>query len=469
MNQFISTAIPYVNASPHIGFALELVITDVLARHSRLRRHETFFVSGTDENSLKNVLAAERAGCDVKDFVAAHAAEFKALTEPLDLSTDDFIRTSVDCRHAPEVESLWRAVEAAGDIYRADYTGLYCVGCEQFYREPELVDGRCPEHGTEPERVAESNYFFRLSRYQNALVELIQSGRLRIEPATRRNEMLSFLARPLEDLSISRSVERAHGWGIEVPGDPTQIVYVWFDALVNYISAYGARRWRDADKISHVIGKGVSRFHAVYWPAILLSAGRRLPDEILVHGYVTTDGDKISKSAGRSIDVTGAAAACGTDALRYYLIRHVGSHRDGDFSTARLEHAYTHELANQLGNLVSRLVTLTHEHCIRDAASAAHDDLQRRVSAHLDAFAVHRALAEIWHEVEDVNAYISQQQPWRLAKAGQTTALHDVLGTALRRVRAIAYVLAPFLPRTSQRIHARLDSGPGEPLFPKSR
>ncbi|TDD74530.1 methionine--tRNA ligase [Actinomadura darangshiensis] len=326
----ITTTIPYVNARPHLGFALELVQADVLARHLR-RREDVRFQAGTDENSLKNVLAAEAAGVGVQEFVDGLAEEFSSLAGPLSLSVDDFIRTSRDPRHRAGVERLWRAWTESGDLYRRHYTGLYCIGCEQFYGEEELAGGRCPEHGTVPQRVSEENWFFRLSRYADRVHDLISSGALRIEPAERRNEVLSFIKGGLDDVSVSRSTGRAHGWGIPVPGDPDQVIYVWWDALCNYVTAldYGNggpdyRRWWEGDgRRIHLLGKGVVRFHAVYWPAMLLSAGLPLPDEVLVHGYLTAGGQKISKSGGATADPVDLVRRYGVDAVRWWLLREV--------------------------------------------------------------------------------------------------------------------------------------------------
>ena len=310
MTSYVTTTIPYVNARPHLGFVLELVQADVLARHRRVRGDAVRLLTGTDDNSLKNVLAAQAEGVPTARLVDRNAAAFAALHRPLSLSFDDFIRTSRDPRHRPGVERLWQACAASGDLYRKHYAGLYCVGCEQFYPPAELPGGRCPEHGTEPTAVAEENWFFRLSRYQERLSDLVSGGTLRIEPAARRNEVLAFIAGGLTDFSISRSARRAHGWGIPVPGDPDQVVYVWWDALGNYLSAldYGVdgpdyhRWWVAADRRVHLVGKGVVRFHAVYWPAMLLSAGVPLPTDILVHDYLTVAGQRLSKSAGNGVD-----------------------------------------------------------------------------------------------------------------------------------------------------------------------
>src|SRR5579859_3966909 len=349
---YVTTAIPYVNAQPHIGFALEIVLTDALARYHRLSGQHVRFLTGTDENSLKNVQAAEREGIPTRELVERNAAQFAGLREPLNLSFDQFIRTSSDPAHLAGVQKLWNAAAERGDIYKRTYHGLYCVGCEQFYTEDELVDGLCPEHFTKPDVVEEENYFFRLSRYQDQLLDLIESDTLRIEPRTRRNEVLSFLRMGLEDFSISRSVARAHGWGVPVPGDPDQVMYVWFDALGNYITALGyadegplyQEYWINNPNRVHVIGKGIIRFHAVYWPAMLLSAGVALPTTIFVHGYVTVGGEKISKSLGNVIDPVEIANQYGTDALRYYLLREIPATDDGDFTLERFIRAYNVDL-----------------------------------------------------------------------------------------------------------------------------
>jgi len=357
---YLSTTIPYVNARAHIGHALELVQADVLARHHRRLGEQVRFQSGTDDNSLKNVLAAEAAGYTTQELVTVNGRAFAELAGPLALSWDDFIHTSTDPRHRPGVERLWRASAERGDLYLRDYEGLYCVGCEQFYKPSELDDGRCPEHGTRPDVVAERNWFFRLSRYAAELRELIESGRLRIQPAARRNEVLGFLAAGLEDISISRSIDRARGWGIPVPGDPSQVIYVWWDALGNYITALGygtgaedyQRWWAGADRRVHLVGKGVLRFHAVYWPAILLSAGEPLPTEIVVHDYLTAGGRKISKSAGADLaDPVAVTGEYGTDAVRWWLLREVPRVGDADFTTQRLVDRANQDLANGLGNL----------------------------------------------------------------------------------------------------------------------
>ncbi|GAA1788352.1 methionine--tRNA ligase [Actinomadura chokoriensis] len=466
MGVYLTTTIPYVNARPHLGFALELVQADVLARH--LRRHgDVRFQAGTDDNSLKNVLAAQAAGIGVQEFVDARAEEFIGLAGPLSLSVDDVIRTSRDPRHRAGVERLWRACAAAGDLYRRHYEGLYCVGCEQFYDEAELPAGLCPEHGTAPQHVSEENWFFRLSRYAGRLHDLISTGRLRIEPAERRNEVLSFIAGGLEDFSISRSSERARGWGIPVPGDPGQVIYVWWDALGNYITAldYGndgaefRKWWTGGGRRVHLVGKGVLRFHAVYWPAMLLSAGLPLPDEVLVHGYLTAGGRKISKSAGVTVDPVELAGTYGTDAVRWWLLREVPRVGDVDFTAERLVRRANDELANGLGNLVNRVVSMVHRYrgglvpAAEEPGELAEvcGEVEGRVGAALGDFDFRRATAAVWEIADEANRYVNRVRPWELAKSGDGR-LDAVLAELVLACRVLSEQLAPFLPGLAARI-----------------
>ena len=365
MTFYITTAIPYVNAPPHLGHALELVQADVLARHRRQRGERVRFLTGTDDNALKNVAAARAAGVEVGAFVRANADRFAALREPLELSFDDFIRTGSDPRHAPGVAALWR--RSAADFYQHSYTGLYCAGCEQF-----LDDSGCAEHPAVPEPVEETNWFFRLSRYQGQILQLLESGQVRVEPAARRNEVLAFVRAGLRDISVSRPAARAGGWGIPVPDDPGQTVYVWWDALANYVTALGDGNelrtwWVGSDERVHVIGKGIVRFHAVSWLALLLSAGLPLPTTILVHDYLTVDGAKLAKSAGNAVDPVALIGRFGVDAVRWWLLSEVAPVGDTDFTVERLVARADRDLANGLGNLVNRTLTLARRH-VRPAA-----------------------------------------------------------------------------------------------------
>lgn len=500
----VTTAIPYVNAPPHLGFALELVQADVLARHRRSRGWAVRYQTGTDDNSLKNVQASEAAGVPVGDLVAGHAATYAGLRETLDLSFDDFISTSRDRRHRPGLERLWRACDEAGDLYRKHYEGLYCVGCEQFYVPAELTAaGECPDHGTPPETVAEENWFFRLSRYEALVHDAITSGRLRIEPEGKRKEALAFIAGGLDDFSVSRSVARARGWGIPVPDHPNQVIYVWFDALANYITAldFGApdaaayrRWWHEADRRVHVIGKGVLRFHAVYWPAILLSAGLPLPTDILVHDYLTVDGRKLSKSSDRSqhpghpVDPAGLAGRYGADALRWWLVRDVPRSGDVDFTIEGLVNRANDDLANGIGNLASRVATVVHRY--RDGLTPAvggalrpvdqsllsrYSTLSGEVDRALDAFDVRGAAVAIVDAVAEANRYIETVQPWGVARAegtgdgGATRRLDTVLGLLVHTCRAIAAELGPFVPGLSARLIHQFGGAAGRRLPPPER
>jgi methionyl-tRNA synthetase len=453
---YITSSIPYVNGDPHVGFALELVQADVLARHRRARGDDVRLLTGTDDHALKNVTAARAAGTPVAEFVRARAERFAALQGPLQLSYDDFISTSTDPRHRPGVERLWRACTATGDLYTREYEGLYCAGCEAFVQPEELRDGLCPEHGTPPERVSEQNWFFRLSRYQEEIEALIESGRLRIEPEQRRNEALAFVRSGLEDFSVSRAVERAHGWGIPVPGDPSQVVYVWFDALANYITAldFGSDGddyrlwWLESDERVHVIGKDILRFHAVYWPAILLSAGEPLPTTVLVHDFVTVEGTKLSKSSGATADPVAVVERYGADALRWWFSRSVPRSGDVDFRE-ELVAARATELANELGNLVNRTIALAGDRRLEAVLPAPPD-----VDAPLASYEIRAAADAVWSLVVEANRFVSTARPWELAGDERDAAVGRLLGACT----VIARELEPFLPEAAARIRAVLET-----------
>lgn len=477
---YVTTAIAYVNGDPHLGYALECVQADVLARHRRLRGDEVRLLSGTDDNALKNVDAALAAGLPVARFVAQKGDRFAALRTPLALSNDNFIRTSTDPRHRPGVERLWRACAQAGDLYQRDYEGLYCSGCEAFLAPADLRDGRCPEHAEAPAPVVERNWFFRLSRYEQALHDLVESGRLRIESAQRRNEVLSFIRGGLSDFSVSRSRVRARGWGIPVADDATQVVYVWFDALANYISAldYGSggeayrRWWCESDERVHVIGRGIIRFHAVYWPAILLSAGEPLPTAIYVHDYLTVEGRKISKSLGTAIDPRDVVERYGTDALRWWFARDVPPNGDVDVREALLV-ARANELADGLGNLVNRTIALVDRNRPRAAGAASCEDaadlalgcarLPAAIDDALRAFDLRSATSALWEVVAQANRFVAATRPWELAgaaRAGDAAArerLDAVLAALLDACGVIARELEPVLPDAAGRIARAID------------
>lgn len=491
---FISTAIPYVNGAPHVGFAWELVLADVLARYHRARGRHVYFLTGTDDNSLKNVRAAEDAGADTASFVRARGERFEALCRALGLSNDDFIRTALDARHAPAVECLWKACDAAGDVYRSSYRGAYCVGCERFYGPHELAAGGCPEHDAPLEFIDEENHFFRLARHQAEVDRLLSGGAVRIWPDVYRAEAHTWIQAGLTDFSISRSTARARGWGIPVPGDPGQIVYVWFDALANYVSALGyandaaelGQFWQGSARRIHVIGKNVTRFHCIYWPAILASAGLRAPSDVVVHGFLTVDGRKIGKSLGNGVDPFELVERYGADRVRHYLVRHFPLGRDGDFSLAALEHASNDELADQLGNLLQRVLVLLERNTggAIPAGSAGHAGsalpgllagAARRATeaarAQLERNDAPGALAEVFGFVRAQNLELSQHEPWTLARRARETSdasqraelearCRQLLADAARGLLWTGALLEPFLPDAAARIAAAL----GAPL-----
>ena len=477
---YITTAIPYVNAAPHIGHALEFIQGDAIARYHQLIGEEVLFLTGSDENALKNVQAAEKAGKPVQDFVNEYADRFEELLKKLNVRVDIFQRGSSQKTHFVSSQKLWELCNKNGDVYQKEYTGLYCVGCETFYEPSELDEnGECLEHpGKKLEEVSETNYFFKLSKYQERLIELISSDTLKIVPETRKNEMLSFLKQPLKDISISRSNERTKNWGVPVPGDDSQRMYVWFDALNIYQSGIGFgwndekyKEWWPADV--HIIGKGIARFHAIYWPAFLISAGLPLPKELFIHGYITVNGAKMSKSIGNVIDPFEMIDKYGVDAVRYYLLREIPSHGDGDFSERRFKELYNADLANGLGNLVARVSTLIQKNNL-DVTQLKHDrpnGLLEQITPHMKEYRIDLALELIWGAVTGLDKYINLQRPWRQeASDAKKTLSNIVIGSeSLTSLLEIAQTLTPFLPETSEKIlkqfSEKIESS--TPLFPR--
>jgi len=495
-NFYITTSIPYVNAEPHLGHALELVQADAAARHRRLRGQPVRFLTGTDDHALKNVTAARAAGLAVREFVDANAARFRGLRGPLGLSFDDFISTSADARHRAGVERLWRQCADRGDFYLRHYEGLYCPGCEQFYAPAELDHGVCAEHRTAPERVTEENWFFRLSRYTGELLHALQSGRVRVEPATRRNEVLAFIRAGLTDFSASRPAARAHGWGIPVPGDPGQIIYVWWDALANYITAlgYGGGElqyrdwWVNSGERVHVIGKGVIRFHVVYWLALLLSAGQPLPSAIYVHEYLSAGGAKLSKSSGNAISPRDLVDRFGTDAVRWWLLRDVARLGDTDFTAGRLVACANSDLANGLGNLQHRTLTLVHRYRAGRLAGPAGTTplgaglagacraLPQLIDDALARFDFRAATGAICSVVQAGNRLVEAQRPWELARREKqgdraaATRLDELLGVLAEACRVLASELQPFIPAGASALGSQLRThrgsiAPPTPVF----
>lgn len=465
---YITTAIPYVNAKPHIGHALEFVQADVVARYRKILGNDVLLLSGSDENALKNVQAAEQAGKPVAEFIDENAKLFQNLAEKLNIKFDVFQKGSTAAHHKSS-QKLWELCRE--DIYKKEYTGLYCVGCEQFYESSELDEnGECFEHpGKKLEQVSEENYFFRLSKYTDQIKKIIDEDTVRIIPDTRKNEILSFLKGGLKDISISRSNKRAKNWGVSVPGDDTQKMYVWFDALNIYQSGVGFaldeekyKQWWPADL--HVIGKGILRFHAVYWLAFLLSAKLELPKAILVHEYITINGQKMSKTLGNVIDPIELINKYEADALRYYFLAKISPFSDGDFSEEKFIETYNSDLANGLGNLVARIAKLCEKNNIhaKDSYKVWCADAEKGLSE----YKFNEAIQAIWVLIRESDKKINEDKPWTLAG----DELEKTLEELIKRIQEIAYNLKPFLPDTARKIEEQF-KGPkiksAEPLFPR--
>lgn len=478
-NVYITTSIPYVNAKPHIGFALEYVEADMLARYYReITGYNTRLQTGSDENSLKNVEAAEKAGEPVADYVERHAAAFMALKDLLHGSYDDFIRTRED-RHIKGAQHLWSSCKPE-DIYKKSYKGLYCVGCEAFYLEKDLAeDGTCPVHKKPLQVVEEENYFFKLSNYQDQLKEAIESGEMEIKPESRKNEILSFIEGGLEDFSISRSQERAKRWGVPVPGDDSQVMYVWFDALSNYINALGfgsddsslyEQFWcSENSKTIHVIGKDINRFHTVYWPAMLMSAGQPLPKQVLVHGFFTINGEKISKSLGNVIAPEELTDKYGTDATRFLLLREMPATSDGDLSFEKLDLRYK-ELANQFGNLISRTAAMSVSYFEGELDEVDHglDNLKKELSEKIDNFELKEYIDLLMQETWKLNEKIETEAPFKTVKENPKAAkktLSETRSVLLELVKLMKPVMPEKMTIAEDALSQTVNKV--EPLFPR--
>lgn len=468
---YITNSIPYVNASPHIGHALEFIQSDVINRYHRLLGDNVCYLCGSDENAIKNVQAAEKAGQDIQQFIDEHAAEFQKLARALNIHFDIFQKGSSENHHKAS-QKLWELCAENGDIYKKSYKGLYCVGCEQFYTPNELNEkGECFEHPGKPlEEVEEENYFFKLSNYQDKLLKLTESGEYQIVPEFRKNEIISFIKSGLQDFSISRSNERAKNWGVPVPDDPSQRIYVWFDALNIYQSGIGFatdeetyRKWWPADL--HVIGKGIIRFHAIYWPAILLSAGLKTPKKLFVHEYFTVNGQKMSKSLGNVINPIEMVEKYGADALRYYCLAKISPFQDGDFSEEKLKEAYNADLANGLGNLVARVAKLAEKHNLICHPELVSGSLHETVKQALDGFKFNEALVEIWSWITKADQQMNETKPWEL----EGEKAEEVLEDLSKQIVGIATNLKPFLPETAEKILKQFTEPitMREPLFPR--
>ena len=469
MKFYITTAIDYVNSRPHLGTAYEKILADVIARYHRLNGSETHFVMGNDEHSLNVQRRAVELGLDPIDYCDQMEREFRDVWATLDVSFDDFIRTS-EPRHHAAVRGLIERIRAAGDIYEGSYEGWYCVSCEAFKQEKDLVDELCPIHRVTPSWIQEKNHFFRLSRYRDRLLEHFEAHPEFLEPDIRRNEILRMLEGGLEDISITRAGQT---WGIQVPFDTDSVVYVWFDALINYISAAGfpddaemfGRLW-PADL--HLVGKDITRFHAVIWPAMLMSAGLELPRKVFGHGFVQFKGERMSKSLGAVVDPLEAAERFGADSLRMFLVREIPFGQDGDFSWQRFEERYNADLANNLGNLVSRVAAMGVRYAEgqlrcpsgrpgRVAGVAA--DVVTRYRTAMNQLRITEAVGAAFELIDATNEFITQTEPWALSKIPeQASQLQTVLFEAAEAIRISAILLVPIMPHASIEILRRLGS-----------
>ncbi len=460
---YLTTPIYYVNDKPHLGHAYTTMIADILVRHQRQRGQETFFLTGVDEHATKVARVAEAHGLSPQEYVDRISEVWRALPARLDATNDFFIRTS-DEGHKRFVRDFLQRIYDNGHVYEGVYAGLYCVGCEAFKSEDELVDGKCPLHDREPEWIEEKNYFFRLSSFQEQLLEIYDSRRDFVLPSFRYNEARSFIAGGLQDFSISRS---STDWGIPLPWDESQVAYVWADALINYLSALTYARpgedlvgefWPAA---RHVMGKDILRFHCIYWPALLLAAGYELPQQLFIHGYLLLDDRKISKSVGEVIDPLDLIDAYGADAVRFWAARAVSFGQDGAASLADVHERYERELGNDLGNLLSRTTAMIARYRdgrlegpgaspeIAEAIAAVH----ALVPGDLDAWNVTGAVDRIWDLVRRLNRYVEEQRPWEIAKDdARADELRGVLYDLADGLRAVAVAVSPYLPATAPKI-----------------
>lgn len=471
---YVTTSIPYVNAEPHIGFAMELIQADVLARYARSQNKPTLFSTGTDEHGGKIAEKAKEKGLTPQEFTDQISERFKELTELLNISNDRFIRTT-DKAHEQRAQLAWEALSK--DIYKGKYTGWYCTGDEAFFTETEVKanNGICPNHNRPYDKVEEENYFFKLSAYTDQVRQAIESNEFVIVPDRRRNEILSLLKEGLEDISVSRPKEKI-SWGIPVPGDKTQVMYVWVEALLNYITVLGYPEHEDFKKFwpadVQIIGKDIIRFHAAIWPAMLLSMGLPLAKQLYVHGFVNVEGKKMSKTLGNVVAPKDVVNKYGVDAFRYFFLRHIPSYDDGDFSWDAFETAYNNELANELGNAVQRTAAMVLKYqngLIGDIPPFEHDVAQYQTA--IEACKFDRALDEVWVQVRGLNQYIDEEKPWEVAKTGDENHLREVLAYQASCLLEIANLLVPFLPDTAEKIRSVFADGVIHPLkgtlFPK--
>ncbi len=471
---YVTTSIPYINGEPHLGHAMEFVIADVLARYARAQKAEVLYSTGTDEHGTKVAEKAAELKLTPKELADKNVLTFQELLKLLNISNDRFIRTT-DKGHEQRSQTIWKNL--AKDIYKGSYIGWYCTGCEEFVTETVAKDNSstCPIHNKPYQKLEEENYFFKLSKYSAQILEAIENSSFVILPETRRNEIVSLLKEGLEDISISRPKDKI-SWGVPVPDDPHQVIYVWFEALMNYITVLG---YPEHDDFKHfwpanyqVVGKDITRFHAAIWPGMLLALNVALPKVLYVHGFVTLNGQKMSKSTGNVVDPKEIISAYGVDAFRYYFLRKIPSYGDGDFTWQQFETSYNNELGNELGNAVQRTIVMIkkyQEGLIGDIPSAEHDIAAYHEAMRLCRF--DRALDLAWDQVRGLNQYIEETKPWEIAKAGDKEHLQEVLAYMVSCLMEIASLLEPFMPNTAAAINQIFADGlihaPEAVLFPK--
>ncbi len=453
-NFYITSTLPYVNADPHIGFAFEIVTADIIARYKRLMGQEVFFTTGTDEHGQKISQKAQEEGKDVQVYVDHFAGQFEKLKAGLNLSYDAFIRTT-NAAHKKAAQELWERCEAKGDIYKKKYKGLYCVGDEAFIKETDLVNGRCPNHPTmEPIEIEEENYFFKLSAYQGKLMQYLSSENV-VLPGWRREEAIKFVEGGLEDFSISREKARM-SWGVPVPGDDTQVMYVWFDALTNYISTLGwpdgenFKKFWEGGEVVQLAGKDQVRFQSIMWQAMLMSAEIKNTDKVVYHGFITSNGQKMSKSLGNVIDPFSLVEEYGTDAVRYYLARHVHPFEDSDVTPERIKELYNADLANGLGNLVSRIMQLAQTHLAEGTRPEVAGFPEEYTHA-LENFEVQKAADFIWSKIQTLDQKITETEPFKLVKT-DLEAGKKLIFELTQELYLIGRMLNPFMPETNKKI-----------------
>jgi len=464
---FVTCALPYINADPHLGHVFEFIQADCFVRFNKLIGNEVYFTAGTDENSLKNILASHEHKVSVKDWIDQKTASFLKLKDDFEISFDDFIRTTEE-RHHLGAQKLWSHLDK-NDIIKKNYEGLYCVGCETFYTEDELVNGLCPEHKKVPEKITEENYFFVLKNYKNFLIKKIESGEWNIMPESRKNEILSFLKGDLLDISVTRSKKRSEGLGIEIPEDKEQVLWVWIDALSNYINVlnYGLsdqtlfeKWWNHSDEIWHFLGKGILRFHAAFWPAFLQSAKIRIPTHLFCHGYITVNGEKMSKSLGNSADPRELLKKYPLDSIRYYLMKDIPSGDDGDFSEINLISRHNNELCASWGNLVSRVLALgeQYQQPIKLVANELKPEIDESIENYIECFSKVRTndvVSVCFDLIAKINKYVSDQKPWSLINTSKTD-FERIISSSLYGIIYANLLLSAIMPKSSEKIFDRL-------------